>query len=316
LSRFVPLLLLVTANAVWGSSYVVAKVAMEELPPSLLAALRYTIAAIVLWLVVAARRTPLPPRSDATRLLLLGLFAVAGNGLLGYWGISLTTATDAALLIVGEVLFTMLLAVAVARERLTRPRGMGLVVGGVGVVVLVLGAASGASPTAPARPIGDLLILAGLALEAAYTVLGMRLTWRCDALVVLTLSITGSCLVWVPLLGLAVTRREVLHPLHAETYAGVLYLALVTSAACYFIWFAVVGRAGATIAAISLLAQPVVGAVLGIALLGDPVTPSTVIGGCCVLVSLGLAAIPRPAVVAAAERCVRSAPAGARTRPG
>ena len=60
------------------------------------------------------------------------------NGVLGYWGISLTTATDAVLMIVGEVLFTTVLAAVVASERLGQLRFVGLGLGVVGVVVLFL----------------------------------------------------------------------------------------------------------------------------------------------------------------------------------
>src|SRR5438105_12170934 len=99
-ARLVPIALLVLANALWGSSYVVAKTALGEIPPPLLAALRFTIAVVVLWVVIGIRRrmyrdVRVPSGSDALRLLGLGVLGVAINALLGYWGISLTTATDA-----------------------------------------------------------------------------------------------------------------------------------------------------------------------------------------------------------------------------
>jgi drug/metabolite transporter (DMT)-like permease len=293
--KLLPLALLLVANAVWGSSYVVAKVALEEIPPPLLAALRYTLATLALWTIVGVRtraRIPdrLPTRGDAARLLGLGLLAVAMNGTLSYWGVSLTTATDAALLIVGEVLFTTTLAALIAGERQSLPRGVGLAIGAVGVVVLVVGGSSDNLPDAPARALGDVLILAGLAFEAAYTVVGMRLTHRYDPLIVLTISFTGSCAVWLPVIAGYAVQGGLRLPGPAAS-AGVLYLALINSAACYLLWFAVVRHAGATLGALSLLAQPVVGAALGILILGDPVLPSTILGGACVLVCLILASI-------------------------
>jgi drug/metabolite transporter (DMT)-like permease len=286
---------LVLANALWGSSYVVAKIALEEIPPPLLAGLRFTIAVMVLWLVTGVRgrlwkTTDLPPPGDSARLLGLGVIGVAVTGLLGYWGVSLTTATDAALLIVGEVLFTTLLAVLLVGERLSLPRGLGMATGLVGVVVLVAGGASDALPLAPARPLGDVLILAGLGFEAAYTVVGTRLTRRYDPLTVLTLSISGSCLVWLPLIGWYALQGN-LHVPSPVASAGVLYLALINSVVCYWLWFGVLRRAGATLGALSLMAQPVVGALLGVLVLGDPLLPSTLVGGACVLVCLLIASV-------------------------
>ena len=284
------LALLVVVNAFWGASYVVAKVALTEIPPPLLAALRFTLAALVLWMVIGlrARTVRLPPQRDTFKLLGLGVLGVAVNGLLGFWGISLTTATDSALMIVGEVIFTTLLALALAGEHQSRLRGLGLVTGLVGVIVLIVGGGGDPTVSAPSRPLGDVLILSGLAFESLYTVLGTRLTHRHEPLAVLTLSFTGSCIVWLPVIVWYLAFGGVSMP-SSTAVAGVVYLALVTSVACYLVWFNVLRRAGATLGAISLLAQPVVGAALGIIVMGDPVLPSTLIGGACVLVCTALA---------------------------
>jgi len=288
--RLVPLALLVLASAAWGSSYVVAKVALQEISPPLLAALRFSIAAAVLWLILLARsRTTLPTRTDAARLIVLGAIGVGANGLLGYWGVSLTTATDAALLIVGEVLFTTLLAVLLIGERLSRLRMAALLVGLLGAIVLILGGAATSTPEAPARALGDLLILCGLAFESAYTVLGTRLSRRYHPLSVLTISLSGSCLVWLPVI--AFSARSGISLPSAGAIAGVLYLAVVTSVACYLVWFGVLRKVGATLGALSLLAQPVVGAALGILLLEEQPTLATLLGGACVVTCLVLASV-------------------------
>jgi drug/metabolite transporter (DMT)-like permease len=296
--RFVPIALLVLANALWGSSYVVAKVAMEQIPPTLLAALRFTLAAGALWLILFTQSRKLPSPRDAVGLLALGAFGIGINGLLGYWGISLTTATDAALLIVGEIIFTTVFAIVLTSDRLSTWRGIGMLIGVIGVLVLVVGGAT-AQPTAeaPNRVLGDVLILTGLAFESAHTVLGTRFSRRYDALTVLTLSLTGSCVLWLPTLGFYAFQHNLALP-SMTGVAGVLYLAFVVSLACYLVWFSVLRRSGATLGALSLLAQPVVGALLGILLLGDPLAPSTLLGGACVVVCLVLASLgaPRTAV--------------------
>ena len=302
--RLLPIGLLVAANALWGSSYVVAKVAMDAIPPPLLAALRFTLAAVALWLILLTldKTRKFPSPADAFRLLGLGAVGIGANGLLGYWGVSLTTATDAALLIVGEVLFTTALSVLLTSDRLTPLRGIGLLIGVAGIVVLVLGGATApATSAAPNRVLGDLLILAGLAFESAHTVLGTRLTQRYDPLTVLTLTVTGSCVLWLPTIGLYVFGHTPRMP-GATAVAGVLYLALVASVACYLVWFSVLQRSGATLGALSLLAQPVVGAALGIMLLGDALTGTTLIGGACVLACLILASI-RQSGAGAANGC-------------
>jgi drug/metabolite transporter (DMT)-like permease len=175
---------LIAANVVWGSSYVVVKVALQDLSPTALAALRVTLAAILLWLLWLAvprlgpgsafLRSPGPiPGRDATGMAALGLGGIALSYLLGYHGISLTTATDASLMIVGEVIFTSLLAVLVAKERLSASQALGIALGAVGIAVVVLGEAGAADgPGGLARALGDLLVLGDVAVQAAYSVAG------------------------------------------------------------------------------------------------------------------------------------------------
>src|SRR5689334_20668665 len=115
-NRKLAVALLVFANVLWGSSYAVAKVALREIPPPLLGALRVVLAALLLWpvLIWQMRRSgvaalALPGqhvrRGDLARLAGLGVIGVGFSYLIDYWGINLSTATDASLMIIGEVIF-------------------------------------------------------------------------------------------------------------------------------------------------------------------------------------------------------------------
>jgi probable blue pigment (indigoidine) exporter len=69
-------------------------------------------------------------------------------------------------------------------------------------------------------------------------------------------------------------------------------MAVVTSVVCYFLWFNGVRIVGATVAAVALLFQPVVGALVGIQVMGDPVTITFIIGGILVIGALLISGIP------------------------
>jgi drug/metabolite transporter (DMT)-like permease len=303
--------LLVLANVLWGTSYVVAKVALEEVPPPLLGALRVILASAMLWPILIwrtwaerpSRRRLIEPIAlgDALRLGGLGLLGIGASYLLDYWGISLSTATDASLMIIGEVIFTALLAALIAHERLGFRKRAGVLVGIAGVLLLVLGNApvGQAGASSWARAAGDGLILACLLCESIYTVLGAGLARRYQPLTVLTLANTGSLLLWVPiLLWYGLTGR--FPALSLAAMAGVIYLAAVTSALCYLIWFSVLRVAGSSVGAISLFVQPLVGSLLGLALLGDPLTAALLGGAALIFVALYLMTVPErtPAMAA------------------
>jgi drug/metabolite transporter (DMT)-like permease len=298
--------LLVFANVLWGTSYVVAKVALEEVPPPLLGALRLILATAMLWPILIWRTRAERPGQrrliepialgDALRLAGLGLLGIGASYLLDYWGISLSTATDASLMIIGEVIFTALLAALLARERLGLRERLGVLVGVAGVLLLVLGNAPAGQGGGSgwARAIGDGLILACLLCESIYTVLGAGLARRYQPLTVLTLANTGSLLLWLPILLWYILAGR-FPALSWAAIGGITYLAAVTSALCYLIWFSVLRVAGSSVGAISLFVQPLVGSLLGLALLGDPLTGALLAGAALIFVALYLMTVPERA---------------------
>lgn len=315
MNRKLAFALLVLANLVWGSSHSVAKVTMETLPPTLLASLRFCLATAVLWPLLIwqhrqAARGPqaaerrLPPRGDMLRLMALGLFGSAVAYLLAYTGVSLTTATEASLMIIGEVMFTALLAWVLLGERIGRRRGLGIVLGSAGAAVLVLGGIDTGGGSA--RALGNALILAGLLCEAFYTVLGTSLAGRYNALTVVTLIYSGSLLVWAPMLAWYVASGHI--PAISPAVAlGVVYLALGPSIICNLLWFTGLPVAGANAGAVALFVQPLVGSLIGLVLLDDPLSTALVAGGALIFTALYLTIMPEPARTDAPEPAVRTA---------
>lgn len=317
LKRTHALLWLISANLVWGTTYVVAKTAMETIPPAVLIALRMTLATALLWTVLwwQNRRflnqpNPLTMKlGDLKRTLALGFFGLSLGYLLGYFGLNLTTATDASLMIIGEVIFTALFAAWLAGERIGRWQALGMGLGAVGVVVLVLSniTDSDANRSGLWRAVGDLLVLGGICTQAIYSVVGAALSRRYPPLTMVAYAYAGSLLLWLPLLAWYLFAGQ--FPAIQPTAAlGVLYLAIFPSVVCFVIWFSVIRSTGASLGAISLFVQPVVGALLGIFLLDDPVTTGLIVGGGLIFVALYLTTLPdrRAVVDAPASSAVQS----------
>lgn len=316
-------IILVFINILWGSTYGVTKVALEEIPPSLLGALRWISATVLLWLIHLwltnrAAQTPGTPAetvagADKVRLLGLGLLGIGVAYVIGYFGINLTTATDASLMIIGEVIFTTLFAAWLAHDPLGRSKVMGMGLGAIGVAILVLGHVTGEAggDQGWTRAVGDLMILVTLALQALYTVLGTTLARRYRPMTVLTYVCTGSMFIWIPILLWHVGSGTFPSSLSQNAIGGVLYLALIASVFCNFVWFSIASRIGAGLSAISLFAQPLVGAFIGLVFLNEPFTGSLVIGAVLIFVALYLTTVTpaaSPAPVQAAQVGVESSP--------
>jgi drug/metabolite transporter (DMT)-like permease len=175
--------------------------------------------------------------------------------------------------------------------------GMGL--GAVGVAILVLGHMAGDTNGEQGwtRALGDMMILVTLALQALYTVLGTDLARKYRPMTVLTYVCTGSLLIWIPVLCWHLVQGALPAALSLRALGGVLYLAVMASVFCNFVWFSIASRIGAGLSAISLFAQPLVGALIGLLFLKEPLTLSLLSGGALIFVALYLTTVTPPATV-------------------
>jgi drug/metabolite transporter (DMT)-like permease len=245
-------------------------------------------------LIQRLTRRPAVIASDRWPMARLSMIGVVASYVLGYSGIKLTTSSDASLLIIGEVIFTAVLAYILVGEKFTRMRVIGTIIGTIGAVILISGSANQNTEAAPNRILGDLLFLGCLACEAYYTVRGGAFLERNDSVSMLAWVNGISMFVWIPIIIWYIVTGQ--FPVFSTaTILGTIYLALIPSVLCYFLWFTAVRRVGASAAAVALLAQPVVGAIIGIQVMGDPLTLSFIIGGVLILGALIVTSIPEPA---------------------
>ncbi len=132
---------------VWGSTFYAVRVGVQEVPPLLLAAARFTIAGAMLFAWVVARGERLPQRREWASIALVAfLIFVVDYGIL-FWAEKRMPSGTAAV-ILGTIPGFMALAeiIFLRTERLTWRLGGALLIGLAGVVVLVdpsLGAAGG-----------------------------------------------------------------------------------------------------------------------------------------------------------------------------
>jgi drug/metabolite transporter (DMT)-like permease len=280
-------LVLLVANLVYATSYVVTRVALDHLPPAFLALGRLAIAAAVLWPIVRTldASATAPGRGDAWRIVAMGAVGFAGAYACSHWGLARSTATNAALLIVVEPVSIMLLSPPLLGERLRRREAVGATVALLGVVIVVLDGVPGLTRALAPHWRGDLLLVAAGVAYGAYTLIGRDVLARHRPLVVTARSIAWGAVVMVPLAAVEWLGGVRPEPSLAAV-GGLIYLAVVITALGYLVWNWALARVSAPRASIFLTVQPIGGAVFAVVLLGEPLTMSTVAGA--VLLALGL----------------------------
>ncbi len=253
-----------------------------EVGPASLACMRYALAVLCLVpFLIASGRPRIAPR-DALAVALLGIVQFGLLIALLNFGLRHMSATRAALLFATFPLLTMLVAAALGRESLTRRKSAGvlLALAGVGIA---LGEAI-FSPAGEEEWIGALAVLGSALCGAVCSVLYRPYLGRCPTLWVGAIAMSASVLFLAPLSwpeGLF-SAPPVLDGLG---WASVLFIGL-SSGAGYLLWLGALKHASPTKVTVFLSLSPVTAAVLGVLLLGEPLTPATALGTATVVLGL------------------------------
>lgn len=277
--------------ALWAATYVLTKIALQEMGPISLALARNGIASIVLvaWYLASRPARLWPRRTDYPLLLGLGL---CGAGLFYMFqniGLRYTTATDTALLITASPAIVAALAVFVLREICSKRRALGLALASLGVVTLVVGGSTAAQTqiSALGRAFGDALIALTALGWAVYTVYSKGLLARYSTLALTTYTTVLGTLVLVPLAAVE-TSSHPTHPLSLRLVACALYLGVCGSALGYVLWNQALRLLPAGTVSTYLYIRPLFTALLAAALLSERPTWASAAGGALIIVGATL----------------------------
>ncbi len=250
---------------------------VSHIDPATFTTIRLAAGAATLSLLVHIGRGAATPRGSWLAALMLLVYAIPFS--FAYVGL---TAGTGALLLFGAVQVVMLAAGFVAGERIDRRLIAGWLLAVVGLVLLLLPGVS-APPTREAA----LMLIAGVA-WGCYSLQGRGSR---DALG----DTAGNFVRALP--GALLISALLLAQRHLDTQ-GVLLAALsggVASGLGYAAWYTALPRLGAIAAANAQLAVPVIAALAGVALFGEPIgtrlalASVLVLGGTALAVRRGLA---------------------------
>jgi drug/metabolite transporter (DMT)-like permease len=261
---------------VWGSAFIVQRLALEVSPPLWVAALRLTVAALVV-LPFAGRLRGLSRRGVAV-VCVLGVANQAGFIGLQVAGLNTVGAGPAAAIVYLQPVLVVLAAGPLLGERLTARRLAGALLGFAGVAIVGFHQASAASAG------GVLLLLAG---ALSWTV-GTLVTSASDEPIMAL--VVGQHLVGAPLLLGVAALVEPFPGASAKLLLSVAYVGAFGSALAWILLSTLLRRGEAGVVSTWLFAVPVLAATLGVVLLGEPLTLALVAGIAFVAAAVRLAA--------------------------
>jgi drug/metabolite transporter (DMT)-like permease len=243
---------------------------VAAIPVFLLAWLRFGIGGVAMlpWL-----RKPVnePPMSPQTRRLVF-LESFLGNFLFSIcmlYGVALSSAVAAGIAMAGIPAAVALMSWLLLRERIAPRVWAAIACAGSGIALLAL--ARGGGGGAEVTPLGFALLMGAVVCEAAYVVIGKRLTGslsprRISALI----NLWGLALV-TPL-GLWQALSFDFSTVTAPTWGLLVFYALAASVVTVWLWMKGLLHVPAPRAGVFSVMLPVSAALIGVAVLGEPFT--------------------------------------------
>ena len=277
--RFVVLALL------WGSSFTLIKESLAGLSPAQLVLARLVLGAAVLLSIAAIRRVGLP-RGAAVwgHLTAAALFGNVIPFLLLSYGERTAGAGIAGVLVGATPLLTLAVAAfALAEERATARKLIGLLVGFAGLVVVIAPWRTGGGSA------GGELACFGAAVSYAAGFVYVRKFLSPRHLPPMSLA-AGQ-------LSMAVVLQAAVSPflqwgavsLTPRVTVSIVLLGVLSTGLAYVLYFRLIGEVGATTASAVNYLVPIAAVVVGAITLGERLTLTTVAGGVIVLVGMAYA---------------------------
>ena len=265
---------LALAGALWGTSFLFGKIALEEMGPAYLVLYRFVLASIVL-LPFVPRTRPKISRRDAGLLVLGALLMGPIMFLLQFEGLDRTTASSAALLVGTGPPMMAIGGLLVDNERPGRWTWIAIGLSAIGVGLLVGGPGEGRTL------LGDGLAFISMIAAVVWTLLTRRVARRVGVLTATTILFGLGTLILLPF-AVALEGPPPLD-LSPGVWASVATLGVVCTALTFWLWNWGLQRAEAAQAGVFGNLEPLVGATLGVSLLGEQLGPLALIGGMLVV---------------------------------
>ncbi|MEV6069294.1 DMT family transporter [Nocardia sp. NPDC052001] len=259
--------LFLAMGVIWGVPYAMIRVAVGDFDPVVVAFGRTAIGALVLLPVALYAKVLLPVLRQWKWVLVYTVVEITGPWLLIGTAETTLTSSTVGLLLAAVPLIAVVVVTGLGHERLDARRVTGLVIGVGGVAALV-------GLDIDVSNIGALAAIAVSAVGYAFgPIIIDRKLKELPPIGVVTASLVFAAIIYLPF---AVWRRPSHFP--ADATWSVVGLGLLCTALAFVVFFALIGEVGPARATVITYINPAVALLIGVSLLGEPLTAGMAIG--------------------------------------
>jgi drug/metabolite transporter (DMT)-like permease len=278
-------LVFILLGAIWSSSFMWIKIAVQEIGPITLVAYRVLFGLLFGIVVILIQRVPLPRSfKEWSPLLVLGLTNVAVPFFLISWGEQSIDSAVAAILDATVPLFTILIAHYLLRDdKMTWPKVLGLLIGFAGVIILMskdIGESFGSL-------LGQLAVVLASAFYAGSAVFARKTTEATPGIFRSAGPLVSATVaMW---LATFFVESPVEVPQLGITWIALLFLGILGSGLAFVLAYYLIHEIGPTRTTMVTYLFPLGGVILGVAFLHEELSWQLLVGATLIVLSLAVA---------------------------
>ena len=287
-SRAVPYIEAIFAVVVWGASFIATKVALEEVSPVTIVWLRFAIGVIILGLAVFLRKQfTLPGRNEWGYFALLGFLGISFHQWLQSNGLRTSEAGTTAWIVSTTPVFMALFGWLALKENLGWRRTAGIALAFAGVLLVSSKGNFASISVGRFGAPGDVLILVSAVNWAVFSILSRRGLQRHPASLMM-FYVMALGWVFTSVLFFAGEGFGDVANLTGRGWAGILFLGIFCSGLAYIAWYDALKALSTAQTGVFLYIEPLVAVVVAAMVLGEQVTPLSLLGGAIILFGVWL----------------------------
>lgn len=284
--RLLAFLALIAASSIWGANNAVMKITLLTVPVFSLAFIRFGVASLILLPFVAKKLAI--KRPNYPMLILSGLCGVTFNIAFFFWGIKLTTALNAGIIVSSLPIFTLLFAKLFLKEKLSPNLLLGALLGFLGIGAIV--GKDILTHGILLSPIGDFLILLATLTFVGYEILSKKLFKMYDAFSVTFYSFAIGALTFIPLTLFEFLQNPLwVTNLRTSSILGIFYGIFLSSLSAYSLWQWGLSKIPASRVGFFFYLDPIVSTIAAVMLLSEQITLPFLIGAACIFLGIFIA---------------------------
>jgi drug/metabolite transporter (DMT)-like permease len=271
---------------VWGSTFLAIRIGVQEVPPFLLAGMRFVIAGFVLFAWMRAKGTAFPTRREWRSVGLLAvLFFVLDYGLVFWAEVRVPSGITAVMMAMIPAFMAVSEILILKTQRLTLRLGAALLVGLGGVAVLVSRSASFGD--APINTFGAVALLVASISWAMGSALTRKLPLPSNkAMSSGAQMLIGGVLLTLTAASLGELRGFHIHAVSERAWIALAYLIVAGSIVAFTAYVWLIHHESPTKVGTYAYVNPVVAVVLGYLFAGEALSFRTIAGTTLILVSV------------------------------